>query len=86
MEKVRQVAAHDSPVLLLGETGTGKDVLANAIHYSSARREAAFIAVNCGAIPENLMNSELFGHEQGAFTGALAQKRGRTLVKVSWDL
>ncbi|MGD9366074.1 MAG: sigma 54-interacting transcriptional regulator [Desulfobacteraceae bacterium] len=77
MEKVRQVAAHDSPVLLLGETGTGKDVLANAIHYSSARREAAFIAVNCGAIPENLMDSELFGHEKGAFTGALAKKRGR---------
>jgi transcriptional regulator with GAF, ATPase, and Fis domain len=77
MEKVRQVAAHDSPVLLLGETGTGKDVLANTIHYSSARREAAFIAVNCGAIPENLMDSELFGHEKGAFTGALAKKRGR---------
>jgi transcriptional regulator with GAF, ATPase, and Fis domain len=77
MEKVRQVAAHDSPVLLLGETGTGKDVLANAIHYSSARREAAFIAVNCGAIPDNLMDSELFGHEKGAFTGALAKKRGR---------
>jgi len=77
MEKVRQVAAHDSPVLLLGETGTGKDVLANAIHYSSARRDAPFIAVNCGAIPENLMDSELFGHEKGAFTGALTQKRGR---------
>ncbi|MCP3952608.1 MAG: AAA family ATPase, partial [Desulfobacterales bacterium] len=77
MEKVRQVAAHDSPVLLLGETGTGKDVLANAIHYSSARRDAPFIAVNCGAIPENLVDSELFGHEKGAFTGALAQKRGR---------
>jgi len=77
MEKVRQVAAHGSPVLLLGETGTGKDVLANAIHYSSARREAPFIAVNCGAIPESLMDSELFGHEKGAFTGALAQKRGR---------
>jgi len=77
MEKVRQVAAHDSPVLLLGETGTGKDVLANAIHYSSARRDVPFIAVNCGAIPENLLDSELFGHEKGAFTGALSQKRGR---------
>ena len=77
MEKVRQVAAHNSPVLLLGETGTGKDVLANAIHYSSDRRDAPFIAVNCGAIPENLIDSELFGHEKGAFTGALAQKRGR---------
>jgi transcriptional regulator with GAF, ATPase, and Fis domain len=77
MEKVRQVAAHDSPVLLSGETGTGKDVLANAIHYASARREAPFIAVNCGAISENLMDSELFGHEKGAFTGALPLKRGR---------
>jgi len=74
---VRQVAAHDSPVLLLGETGTGKDIIANAIHYSSTRKDEPFIAVNCGAIPENLLDSELFGHEKGAFTGAVAQKRGR---------
>ena len=77
MGMVRQVAAHDSPVLLLGETGVGKDVIANAIHYSSTRRKAPFIAVNCGAIPENLLDSELFGHEKGAFTGATEQKRGR---------
>lgn len=77
MELVRQVTAHDSPVLLLGETGVGKDVIANAIHYSSARKDQPFIAVNCGAIPENLMDSELFGHEKGAFTGAATQKRGR---------
>jgi transcriptional regulator with GAF, ATPase, and Fis domain len=64
-------------VLLLGETGAGKDVIANAIHYSSPRRDAPFITVNCGAIPETLMDSELFGHEKGAFTGALTQKRGR---------
>jgi len=63
--------------LLLGETGTGKDVIANAIHYSSARKDGPFIKVNCGAIPESLLDSELFGHEKGAFTGAFTQKRGR---------
>ena len=77
MYKVRQVASLDSPVLLLGETGTGKDVIANAIHYSSSRSEDPFVSVNCGAIPDTLIDSELFGHEKGAFTGALAQKRGR---------
>lgn len=77
MEMVRQVAPIDSPVLLMGETGVGKDVIANAIHYSSPRRNHPFIAVNSGAIPENLLDSELFGHEKGAFTGAVAQKRGR---------
>jgi transcriptional regulator with GAF, ATPase, and Fis domain len=77
MEKVRQVAKMDSPVLLLGETGVGKDVIANAIHYLSTRNEGPFVSVNCGAIPETLIDSELFGHEKGAFTGALAQKRGR---------
>jgi transcriptional regulator with GAF, ATPase, and Fis domain len=77
MFKVQQVAALDSPVLLLGETGTGKDVIANAIHYSSPRSNGPFVSVNCGAIPDTLIDSELFGHEKGAFTGALAQKRGR---------
>lgn len=77
MEMVRQVSSLDSPVLLLGETGVGKDVIANAIHYGSPRRNGPFIKVNCGAIPEALMDSELFGHEKGAFTGALSQKRGR---------
>ncbi len=77
MFKVQQVATLDSPVLLLGETGTGKDVIANAIHYSSSRNNAPFVSVNCGAIPDTLIDSELFGHEKGAFTGALAQKRGR---------
>jgi transcriptional regulator with GAF, ATPase, and Fis domain len=75
--KVRQVARLDSPVLLWGETGTGKDVIANAIHYSSSRSDGPFVSVNCGAIPDTLIDSELFGHEKGAFTGALAQKRGR---------
>ncbi len=75
--RVQQVAGLDSPVLLLGETGTGKDIIANAIHYSSARSDGPFVSVNCGAIPDTLIDSELFGHEKGAFTGALSQKRGR---------
>jgi len=75
--KVQQVASLDSPVLLLGETGTGKDVIANTIHYSSMRNTGPFVSVNCGAIPDTLIDSELFGHEKGAFTGALSQKRGR---------
>ncbi len=77
MTMAQQVAPLDSPVLLLGETGTGKEVIANAIHYSSPRKDGPFIKVNCGAIPETLLDSELFGHEKGAFTGAISQKRGR---------
>ena len=77
MELVRHVAVLNSPVLLLGETGVGKDVIANAIHQLSLRRENPFIVVNCGGIPESLIDSELFGHEKGAFTGALSKKRGR---------
>jgi transcriptional regulator with GAF, ATPase, and Fis domain len=77
MDMVRQVAPLPSPVLLLGETGTGKEVIASAIHHASPRRENPFIKVNCGAIPDTLLDSELFGHEKGAFTGALSQKRGR---------
>lgn len=77
MEMVRQVAPLESPVLLLGETGVGKEVLANAIHNLSHRRSGPFIRVNCGAIPATLMDSELFGHEKGAFTGAISRKRGR---------
>ena len=77
MEQVRRVADRDTQVLLLGETGVGKDIIANAIHYSSHRRNGPFISVNCGAIPGSLIDSELFGHEKGAFTGALQRKRGR---------
>ncbi|MCF7885165.1 MAG: sigma 54-interacting transcriptional regulator [Candidatus Marinimicrobia bacterium] len=77
MEKVNKVAPTDSPVLILGETGTGKEVIANAIHYSSKRSAFPLIKVNCGAIPESLIDSELFGHEKGAFTGAMEQKIGR---------
>jgi transcriptional regulator with GAF, ATPase, and Fis domain len=77
MEMVRQVAPLNSPVTLLGETGTGKELIANTIHYTSSRRSGPLIKVNCGAIPENLIDSELFGHERGAFTGAITQKKGR---------
>lgn len=76
-QMIHQVASLDSPVLLMGETGTGKDVIANIIHYSSKRSDGPFVSVNCGGIPDTLIDSELFGHEKGAFTGALAQKRGR---------
>jgi len=77
MEQVRRVAPLSSPVLLIGETGTGKEIIANAIHNLSHRAEGPLIKVNCGAIPETLVDSELFGHEKGAFTGAIEQKRGR---------
>ena len=77
MSMVQQVAPRKIPVLLLGETGTGKELIANAIHYSSPRKDGPFIKVNCGAIPDTLLDSELFGHEKGAFTGAASQKRGR---------
>ena len=77
MDKVRRVAPLSSPVLLIGETGTGKEVIANAIHGLSNKSDGPLIKVNCGAIPETLVDSELFGHEKGAFTGAIAQKRGR---------
>jgi transcriptional regulator with GAF, ATPase, and Fis domain len=77
MEMVRKVAPLDSPVVLLGETGVGKGVIASAIHSLSARNKGPFITVDSGAIPETLIDSELFGYEKGAFTGAVEQKRGR---------
>lgn len=77
MEMVRQVSPIDTPVILLGETGVGKEVIADAIHSISSRRQGPFIKINCGAIPGTLLDSELFGHEKGAFTGALTAKAGR---------
>jgi len=74
---VRAVAATDSTVLVLGETGTGKELIARALHNNSRRCERPFMKLNCSAIPSELLESELFGHEKGAFTGALAQKIGR---------
>jgi sigma-54 specific flagellar transcriptional regulator A len=74
---IRQVAGHDSTVLVLGESGTGKEVCARAIHDLSPRRNRPFVAVNCGAIPGDLLESELFGHERGAFTGAVSARKGR---------
>jgi len=76
IEQLIQVAPTDLTVLITGETGTGKDVFARAIHGLSPRRKAPFISVNCGAIPETLLESELFGHEKGAFTGAVEQRKG----------
>ena len=75
--QVETVAPTDSTVLILGETGTGKELLARAVHDLSARREATFVRINCASIPTGLLESELFGHEKGAFTGALAQRIGR---------
>jgi len=77
LDQATIVAPTDSTVLLIGETGTGKELIARAIHNLSIRRERTFVRLNCAAIPQGLMESELFGHEKGAFTGALAQKRGR---------
>jgi formate hydrogenlyase transcriptional activator len=77
LEDVRSVAAVDCAVLIQGETGTGKEIIARAIHHASARRQHRFVAVNCAAIPATLLESELFGYERGAFTGAVASRMGR---------
>jgi transcriptional regulator with GAF, ATPase, and Fis domain len=77
LDLVAQVSDTDAPILIQGETGTGKEIVAKSIHYNSSRRDKPFISINCGALPEQLLESELFGHERGAFTGAVATKMGK---------
>jgi len=76
-EQIRQVAKWNTTVLIRGESGTGKELVANAIHYNSQRANRPFIKLNCAALPDNLLETELFGHEKGAFTGAISQRKGR---------
>ncbi|TNE77875.1 MAG: nif-specific transcriptional activator NifA [Gammaproteobacteria bacterium] len=76
-DQVRRVAKWDSTVLVLGESGTGKELIASAIHYNSPRAHKRFVKLNCASVPETLLESELFGHEKGAFTGAVKQRKGR---------
>lgn len=77
LQLISTIRSDDIPVLIMGETGTGKEVIARAIHNSGKRKNASFIAINCGALPETLLESELFGHEKGSFTGAHSRRRGR---------
>ena len=77
LRKIEQVAKTDSTVLILGETGTGKELIVRAVHNLSARQDRPLVKVNCAALPSHLIESELFGHEKGAFTGAIAKRQGR---------
>jgi two-component system nitrogen regulation response regulator NtrX len=75
--RILKAAVSDAPILITGENGTGKELVAKSLHFNSSRREEPFIAINCAAVPEDLIESELFGHEKGAFTGALSRKKGK---------
>ena len=86
MEIIRQVSRWDTTVLVRGESGTGKELIANAIHHNSPRAAAAFVKFNCAALPDTLLESELFGHEKGAFTGAVRQRKGRFDLAFCWTL
>jgi Nif-specific regulatory protein len=86
LQMIQRISGADSTVLIHGETGTGKELAARAIHANSPRADAPFIAINCAALPESLLESELFGHEKGAFTGALAQKKGKVEVAAGGTL
>ncbi|HRZ94649.1 MAG TPA: sigma 54-interacting transcriptional regulator, partial [Candidatus Paceibacterota bacterium] len=83
---IRKVAGNDAPVLILGDSGTGKELAALAIHRRSLRKDGPFVPINCSAIPETLLESELFGHEKGSFTGANAQRKGRIETAVGGTL
>ena len=83
---IEKIAGTDSTVLVMGESGTGKEMAARAIHFLSHRREKPFVSINCGALPENLLESELFGHSKGSFTGAVADKKGMFEVAVQGTL
>jgi DNA-binding NtrC family response regulator len=86
LDQIARVAPTDATVLILGETGTGKEVLAKAVHRNSLRRERPFVTINCGAIPAELLQSELFGHLRGSFTGATTHKRGKIEIAVTGTL
>src|SRR3989442_14958346 len=75
-EMMEKVPRPDSTVLILGESGTGKELVAKALHYNSRRRDKSFVPINCSALPEQLLESELFGHRKGSFTGATTDKKG----------
>src|SRR5690606_13221585 len=75
-KQIQVISPTSAPVLITGESGTGKELVAKAIHQNSKRKDKPYIAVNCAAIPESLLESEIFGHEKGAFTGAISQKEG----------
>jgi len=76
LKLITHIANTDATILIQGESGTGKELIANALHYNSSRKDKPFVPINCGALPENLLESELFGHQKGAFTGAIADKLG----------